>query len=131
MGGDACALIVGYFHLHCIADVVHKDRSGGGGPHVREGSKAAAVIQARLDAIYRQQQRDEDDEIEVEPKRLITLTIGWKGNITEYKYIVSKNRADRTVKVINLLNKYMTTINMTVSGWKRKLIEIKAKFTKR
>lgn len=129
LGAAACPhLIFGFFHLNCTLGPSPAGTHGGP-PHVRPNTKGERLLLQRLEQIRRQQL--EDDDIEIEQKQLITVVIRWKGNISERKYIVSKDRGERVVRVVNLLNRYIENISLMVSNWKRKLIEIKVKFTKR
>jgi hypothetical protein len=130
LGASACnSLIYGPFRLKCFTSEIIAQ--GGGGPHVREGSKAAKIIQNKLDQIYRDNRNNQDDNEALEKEidklrcqRLVTVTLSFKEHKIEREYIIDTCNADKIVNVINFSNKTKRMMFAYANSFKQKLTNI-------
>ena len=139
LGASACnSLIYGPFRLKCYVSVPPTPVSvaPGGGVSIREGSRVAEIVRQQHTRIDRQNRVDADEEIDkrnekLNSQRLITIVVGFNKKTVQREYVVEKERADRIVSIVKLINKTTSTMSMVVTSFKRKLTDIKIKFLKR
>ncbi len=130
LGASACnSLIYGPFRLKCyvsLPPIIPTTTQGGGGSHVRAGSTAAHIIQIQHDRIQRQNAElaEEQDErnAKLYEKRLITLVIGFNQKTIQKEYIVDKDRANKIVKIISIVNKTMKAISTSISSFRQMVV---------
>ena len=140
LGASACnSLIYGPFRLKCFISpppTAPVQAQGGGGPHIREGSRAAEIIRQQHERISRQNSAEQDEAIDernkkLQEKRMVTFVFGFNEKTVQKEYIVDKDRANRIVNIVKFINKTTSTMSVAFSSFKRKLADIKIKFTKR
>ena len=122
MGASACShLIIGRFRLH-LADMPvvppAPSQSTGGGLSVREGSRAAQIIQHQLDR--NNQHIEQDNPAPVVRKKQVNLAFSFNDKIYEKTFIVDVEQADKIVTAINWVNKTRDNISIVFDNLTKK-----------
>lgn len=112
LGSNSTAFIIAPWNLKLVITVEDK---GGGKSRVSGGG------------IY----PVDTDHLEEEPKKNIYISVKLGNKIIEKNYLVSKNRSDKIVNIVNILNKTTENFNLTVNKFRKVVHNITVKFIKK
>jgi len=121
LGGNSTSLILAKFNLKIFIEVNDPPlppESGGGG-----GGVVVPVPRSDINTTY---------TIDDDPKKLVRISFKFgKSKEIEREYIISKNRSDKIVTVVNFINKTLASMSVVVSNFKQRVNKVTAQFKKK